>query len=207
MNSPCPACGQVYNVRPDQVGRKITCKPCGARLTVAPTGLVPEPAPAPTFPPGAAVYTYQPPPPQPPPPPPAPMDFDDDPPPPRRRRPADGNPVADFLTFRIMLTPFLIQLFFWVGTALCLWGGVKRVALSFEGRPVLTFEDDDRPFLRGERRAAEARGDFDPFTFVTGVGMIVLGPLFLRLVCEEGIILFKIHQELREQTDRARYRG
>ena len=206
MNSPCPACGQVYRVRPDQIGRKIACKQCGARLLVTEAGLTNEPPPAPSYPPGATVYTYQPPPPQPPRPnPPAPLDFDD-PPPQRRRRSGGSNPVFDFLTFRLMLTPFLIQLFFWIGTAGCLWAGFKAIVGSFDSRPVVAFDDDDRPLLRGERRVAETRRDFDPFRFVYGVGILVLGPLFLRLVCEEGIILFKIHEELREQTDRARYR-
>lgn len=214
MNYPCPVCGKLYVVHPEHVGRKIGCKQCGNRLQVTASGLQPEPVappPAPTYPAGAAVYTYQPPPPQPPPPPPAPPvpEYDDPPPPPRRRRSGSGSPVADFLTFRLMLTPFLIQLFFWVGTVGCVGAGLVQMAGSVGSRAAVTADaDDDEPPAKAKSKAGTAaRPTFNLLQFLAGAATLLFGPLFLRLVCEEAIILFKIHEELREQTDRARARG
>jgi hypothetical protein len=129
------------------------------------------------------------------------MDMGYDEPPPRRRRARGGNPVVDFLTFRLMLTPILIQIFFWVGTISCVVTGIGAMAGSVGSRPALTSDEDDRPAAKA---AAGSRATFSVFQFASGLGMLVFGPLFLRLLCEEGIILFKIHEELREQTDRAR---
>lgn len=220
MNHPCPVCGKLYQVHPEHIGRKIGCKQCGGRLLVTPSGLQSEqpvpPPPVPTpYSAGAAVYTYQPPPPQPPPPPllppppppPPVMDLDDEPPPPRRRRATSSSPVADFLTFRLMLTPILIQIFFWVGTLACVGSGFYTMANSIGSPTASVPDDDERPPAKGAKSAAATKSTFQLLPFVSGVGILVFGPLFLRLLCEEAIILFKIHEELREQTDRARHRG
>jgi len=140
------------------------------------------------------------------------MDLEDhDPPSPRRRRPASGSPVADFLTFRLMLTPVLIQIFFWVGTIACVGMGLMEMAGSVSSRPSATADaadDDEPPATKAKSKAAATtRSTFNVYQFLYGLGALVFGPLFLRLLCEEAIILFKIHEELREQTDRARYRG
>ncbi len=210
MNYSCPVCGKLYAVRPDQVGRKIGCKQCGNRLLVTPAGLQVESLapPPPTYPATAAVYTYQPPPPMPPPPP-AYEVGEDDPPLVRRPHRVGSNPVVDFLTFRLMLTPLLIQLFFWIGTAGCVGMGLYQMVGSTSSRPALTADDDETPARPSnpKAKAAETRTTFNAFQFFGGLATLVFGPLFLRLVCEEAIILFKIHEELREQTDRARYRG
>jgi predicted Zn finger-like uncharacterized protein len=51
MKNTCPQCGTAYNVTPAAVGRKVTCKNCGAQLVVTEAGLEyqtpPAPAPAP----------------------------------------------------------------------------------------------------------------------------------------------------------------
>lgn len=50
MNSACPTCGTEYAVTPADVGRKIGCAKCGTALTVADSGLIPAPVPAPKAP-------------------------------------------------------------------------------------------------------------------------------------------------------------
>jgi hypothetical protein len=48
MNNLCPTCQALYNVRPKDVGRRVTCKKCGTALAVADAGLVlDQPAAAP----------------------------------------------------------------------------------------------------------------------------------------------------------------
>ncbi len=39
MNNICPSCGAVYNVARKDIGRKISCKKCGAALVVTEAGL------------------------------------------------------------------------------------------------------------------------------------------------------------------------
>jgi hypothetical protein len=55
MNNTCPQCQAVYNVQQKDVGRRIACKKCGARLIVDPTGLVYDTAGSATATPGVAV--------------------------------------------------------------------------------------------------------------------------------------------------------
>jgi ribosomal protein S27AE len=50
MNNACPACGTAYSVQPQHVGRRITCRKCGAGLVVDETGLKLADAPPPTPP-------------------------------------------------------------------------------------------------------------------------------------------------------------
>lgn len=43
MNNVCPSCGALYNVARKDIGRKISCKKCGAALVVTEAGLEVEP--------------------------------------------------------------------------------------------------------------------------------------------------------------------
>jgi DNA-directed RNA polymerase subunit RPC12/RpoP len=56
MNNACLQCGAVYNVQQKDVGRRIACKKCGARLIVEATGLQFEPAGAVAAPPMPIPY-------------------------------------------------------------------------------------------------------------------------------------------------------
>lgn len=40
MNNTCPACGTVYTVSPNDIGRRVRCKRCNASLMVGPEGLM-----------------------------------------------------------------------------------------------------------------------------------------------------------------------
>jgi hypothetical protein len=94
----------------------------------------------------------------------------------------------DFLTFRKMLIPILIQAIFWVGTIACVVVGLAVTAgssapaeltkhIGISGGPVL------------------------------GGAIILLGPLTLRLYCELFIVMFRINDtltEIRNNTRRGR---
>jgi len=119
-----------------------------------------------------------------------------------------------------MITPLLIQVIFWVGTAVCLFAGVSlmagntRMTESDTGarRPSASSDDFDAPDpLPGRStRLAETggRSRFSTMSFVMGVALILVGPVALRVYCELAIIFFKIHDELKESNDRSqRYRS
>ncbi|MDB5309700.1 MAG: hypothetical protein JWO38_3902 [Gemmataceae bacterium] len=232
MNNACPSCGKVYRIGPDLVGKKLLCKQCGKHLVVASHGLAffpldapPPPAPAPAhpapppgysppsagYPPSAAVYTYPAPPPHP------PFDLEEEPDGPvsrpsyRRSR----DPFMNFLTFRLMITPVLIQILFWIGVAGCLFVGIKMMTSSFEspepafgGRRLFVADDepDLRPSSSGRATKPADTGDrthFSPVVFAGGILFVVVGPVVLRVYCETAIVFFKIHDEMKEMNDRS----
>jgi uncharacterized membrane protein HdeD (DUF308 family) len=85
--------------------------------------------------------------------------------------------LKDFLTFRFMIAPILIQVMFWSVTALLVVGGVVKIIQSF---------------------GKHGTGD----DFRDGFLAIVFGPILLRLWCEVLMLLFKIHDELKAQRSK-----
>ena len=121
----------------------------------------------------------------------------------------------DFITFRWMITPILIQVMFWIGLCACLFLGVRTMAASFDApassRSGWDDRDSDRPTFvfvnaKDSKSAIEPPTKFSALTFISGLAIIVFGPLFIRLYCEAVIILFKIHDELKTANDRQQYR-
>lgn len=82
--------------------------------------------------------------------------------------------MRDFLTFRTMLTPLLIQAVFWVGSAIAVVVGLVYVA-----------------------RGAQAQYGGGPFV-VWGLLILLFGPLLVRLYCEIFIVFFRINETLTE---------
>lgn len=80
--------------------------------------------------------------------------------------------MEDFLKFRKMITPVIIQILFWIGVAGSVLGGLIVIATSFG------------------RYGSGAAG------FLGGLLMLVLGPVFVRVYCEILILLFKINESL-----------
>ena len=78
--------------------------------------------------------------------------------------------MGDFLKFKKMVTPIIIQIAFWFGIAFVLWSGVDLVKQS------LAFDASPWP----------------------GILMIILGPLVVRVYCEVLIVIFKIKDTLVE---------
>ncbi|VTR92709.1 Hypothetical membrane protein OS=Gracilibacillus boraciitolerans JCM 21714 GN=JCM21714_4748 PE=4 SV=1: DUF4282 [Gemmata massiliana] len=215
---PCPHCSKPVSLPPDWTGTAYTCPHC---RRVVSTSEPPEPPPPPARPPRSSASRQSvspPPPPLPLPPPPIPArepreqeePFDIDPTP-RRRRRLSTNPIIDFVTFRLMITPILIQIVFWFGTLSCIVSGLKVITESFQSSDSYTTPFDDRSLrapggIDRPKMKEEPKRTFSFQTFALGVVIIFVGPLIVRLYCEIFIIIFKIHDELKLSNDRQRYR-
>src|SRR5262245_29395055 len=136
----CPDCNAKIRAPEQILGRQVRCPKCDAEFTAATDGVA-SPTASDSYPvsqPAAREEAVSPPPtpvqelkPEPPPPsPPAPA------PPPEQlewkepapaREPvhsltdaaAPANPIGDFLLFRTMVAPLIIQIVFWIGVILC----------------------------------------------------------------------------------------
>jgi len=76
----------------------------------------------------------------------------------------------DFLTFRKMLTPIIIQIIFWIGVVLCVVGGIIGIVYgAVENESVV---------------------------LLYSLLVVVLGPLAVRIYCEMLIVMFRINDTL-----------
>ncbi len=112
-----------------------------------------------------------------------------------------------------MITPLIIQIVFWVGVILCLSQGFLLIGSSFNAStdtalPAWDSRDSERTAPDTDKQKAKAAPtkSFSLIRFAFGVAVLILGPLMVRLYCELLIIIFKIHDELKESNDRHRYR-
>jgi hypothetical protein len=82
--------------------------------------------------------------------------------------------MKDFLAFRTMVTPVIIQILFWAGTLICIIVGAFMIIFgsSYYGS--------------------------QSYLGLKGVLLIVLGPLAVRIYCEILIIFFRINETLTE---------
>lgn len=183
----CPDCDSRIRA-PDSVsGRPVTCPKCGKHFTALPGPDLPPtnktivataaaPAPPPPAEDGWAEIVESPPdkpeaPPPPVPPPTVEMTEETSRPP---------NVLLDFLLFRKMVAPVIVQTFFWFSFVGCiLFGGLLFAQ-------VLSLLQQGAGF-------APLAG----YLFAT-FGVWFLGPLLARLICEILILLFRIHDTLRE---------
>ena len=78
--------------------------------------------------------------------------------------------MGDILKFKKMVTPIVIQVMFWFAIVYVLWTGVNVVKQSF------VFETSPR----------------------TGILIIILGPLLVRIFCEVLIVILSIRDTLTE---------
>ena len=76
----------------------------------------------------------------------------------------------DFLTFRKILTPVIIQIIFWIGVVLCVVGGIIGIVYgAVENESVV---------------------------LLYSLLVVVLGPLAVRIYCEMLIVMFRINDTL-----------
>ncbi len=80
--------------------------------------------------------------------------------------------MKDFFAFRSMVTPFIIQIIFWLGLLVCL--GVAIFLIAF-GVKLHDYTD-----------------------VYKGLAILLLGPLGVRIYCEILIIFFRINETLTE---------
>ena len=85
--------------------------------------------------------------------------------------------VVDFINFKKMITPMIIQVLFWVGAVLSILGGLVTMATSF-----------------GRYGGGGAQ-------FLGGLLVIVLGPVVVRIYCELLILFFRMNETLNEIKD------
>ncbi len=86
--------------------------------------------------------------------------------------------MKEFLTFRKMLTPLVIQALFWLGVVVTVIVGLVMIVSGASAR-----------YGGGEQ-------------VLTGVLTLLLGPIIVRIWCEVLILLFRIHDALTEIKDR-----
>ena len=79
--------------------------------------------------------------------------------------------MGDFLTFRRMITPLVIQIVFWIGIIGILVLGIVAIV---DG----------------------ASGETDGGAVVLGVLFIIFGPMIWRVFCELLILIFRIIEKL-----------
>ena len=75
--------------------------------------------------------------------------------------------MGDFLSFRKMITPVIIQIIFWIGVAAAIIGGIVVLV------------------------AADEAG-----TRVLGLLYMILGPFYWRVACEIVILFFRMNETL-----------
>jgi len=82
--------------------------------------------------------------------------------------------MGDFLAFRRMIAPIIIQIVFWIGLVACIVGGLVMmlVGQAFAG--------------------ADAKGT----GVLAGLAVLLLGPLVVRVYCEILIVIFRINESL-----------
>lgn len=79
--------------------------------------------------------------------------------------------IKNLLTFDTMITPFIIQIVFWVGTLGSVISGVIMLISGFT--------------------------DIAPTMYIfAGILIIIIGPLVIRVYCELLILTFKIYEHL-----------
>ena len=79
----------------------------------------------------------------------------------------------DFLSFRKMLTPIIIQIIFWIGIVVCVIGGIVYIVMG-----------------------VASRGGGEMVLY--GILSLIIGPLAVRIYCEILIVVFRINDTLTE---------
>jgi hypothetical protein len=78
--------------------------------------------------------------------------------------------MGDFLAFRRMVTPLIIQILFWVGILACIIFGLLILVKSRGGIVAI----------------------------IDGAVLVLLGPIVVRVICEMIITLFRIEENTRQ---------
>jgi hypothetical protein len=100
-------------------------------------------------------------------------------------RTAKPSALADFLSFRRMITPIIVQIIFWIGTVMSLLAGGSLIVLAVMGNGGL-------------------------ISGIYGLLMLFVGPLVTRIQCELLIVFFQIHKtliEIRDKTEASNHLG
>ncbi len=85
--------------------------------------------------------------------------------------------MDDFLKFRKMITPAIIQVLFWIGVVGCVIAGLVTIGYSFDS------------YSGGVG------------VFLSGLMILILGPIGIRIYCELLILFFRMNDTLTEIKD------
>ena len=91
--------------------------------------------------------------------------------------------MGDFLAFRKMIAPTIIQIIFWVGVVACVIAGLGAIV----GGSSLPMGG--------------------PSSTLTGLLILVVGPVLVRVYCEMLIVLFRIYDSLSAIEENTRAPG
>ena len=80
----------------------------------------------------------------------------------------------DFFAFKKMVTPIIIQIIFWITVGLCVIGGLVAIVSG----------------------ASSSYGGGSQV--LTGLLLLILGPIAARVYCEILIVIFRINETLTE---------
>ena len=86
------------------------------------------------------------------------------------------NEPSDFLSFRKMVTPIIIQILFWLGVIIAIIFGIVSIVYGV------------------------VRSDVP--TLLYGLLGLILGPLVVRIYCEILILFFRINETLTEISNK-----
>jgi hypothetical protein len=87
--------------------------------------------------------------------------------------------MKDFLAFRRMITPIIIQIIFWIGVIGVFISGIVTIATA-----------KDTGYYGGDHwEAGQIAG---------GIFLMILGPLAVRIWCEILILFFRMNETLTE---------
>jgi len=85
--------------------------------------------------------------------------------------------MGDFLAFRKMIVPVIIQIVFWLGIIACIIAGIGSIVAGVLGY--------------GEKVGM----------ILGGILSIFLGPIIVRVYCEFVMVVFKMYDTVREIKD------
>ncbi len=88
--------------------------------------------------------------------------------------------MEDFLRFKKMVTPIIIQILFWIGVVTCVIAGIVGIVVGITSRSGGT-------------------------TVLKGIGWLVLGPIGVRIYCEILIVIFSINNTLTDLKNLLRH--
>ena len=80
--------------------------------------------------------------------------------------------MNDFLSFRKMITPIAIQILFWIGVGVCVVMGITMIAAA-------------SPFARAT-------------AVVSGLIVLLVGPIAVRVACELIMAVFGIYERVKD---------
>ncbi|MCS6866188.1 MAG: DUF4282 domain-containing protein, partial [Gemmata sp.] len=128
-----------------------------------------------------------------------------------RKRKAYGKQLLlDYLFFRRMISPILIQIFFWVGAVGSVSVGLyffvdgfipqerglaRIINRSFDDDRDIRRFDNDEP-LKITKQPIRAEKTINLLESFGGFLLIIFGPFFTRILCENMIVLFQINETL-----------